>query len=121
MALENYPIPTDEEGGDAAPYCLVLIQFKQYPKVLRGIYFAVFEAKEIIKELKNGRISWEKAVKEHSACEHSWYRDGDLGWFHLNDGVTPNFTMHVCTYEVGDLLDEPHRKSYGMHIIHRTG
>ena len=55
----------------------------------RGIYFAVFEAKEIIKDLKKGGYSWEQAVKEHSACEHSWYRDGDLGWFDLNDGITP--------------------------------
>ena len=52
----------------------------------RGIYFAVFEAKSIIKDLKKGGYSWEQAVKEHSACEHSWYRDGDLGWFDLNDG-----------------------------------
>ena len=55
----------------------------------RGIYFAVFEAKQIIKELKGGGYSWEQAVKEHSACQHSWYRDGDLGWFDLNDGITP--------------------------------
>ena len=87
----------------------------------RGIYFAVFEAKEIIKELKNGRISWEKAVKEHSACEHSWYRDGDLGWFDLNDGVTPELYNACLIHEVGDLLDEPIESSYGMHIIHRTG
>ena len=87
----------------------------------RGIYFAVFEAKEIIKELKNGRISWEKAVKEHSACEHSWYRDGDLGWFDLNDGVTPELYNACLIHEVGDLLDEPIESPYGMHIIHRTG
>lgn len=87
----------------------------------RGLFFAVFEAKEIIKELKNGRISWEKAVKEHSACEHSWYRDGDLGWFDLNDGVTPELYNACLIHEVGDLLDEPIQSPYGLHIIHRTG
>lgn len=87
----------------------------------RDLFFAVWEAKEIIKELKNGRISWEKAVKEHSACDHSWYRDGDLGWFDLNDGVTPELYNACLIHEVGDLLDEPIQSPYGLHIIHRTG
>ena len=92
----------------------ILLSFDtaQTVPVLRGIYFAVFEAKEIIKELKNGRISWEKAVKEHSACEHSWYRDGDWVGPDLNDGVTiPTLQCMSQSYEVGDLLDGVHRKS----------
>ena len=86
----------------------------------RGIYFAVFEAKQIIKELKRGGYSWEQAVKEHSACQHSWYRDGDLGWFDLNDGITPELYNACMIHEVGDLLDEPIQTPYGLHIIHRT-
>ena len=56
----------------------ILLSFEATPTAPSRDLFFAFEAKEIIKEL-NGRISWEKAVKEHSACEHSWYRDGDLG------------------------------------------
>ena len=87
----------------------------------RGIYFAVFEAKQIIKELKGGGYSWEQAVKEHSACQHSWYRDGDLGWFDLNDGITPELYNACMIHEVGDLLDEPIQTPYGLHIINWTG
>ena len=42
----------------------ILLSFDIQTAIVLSIYFAVFEAKEIIKELKNGRISWEKAVKE---------------------------------------------------------
>ena len=53
----------------------------------KQLYFAVHDAKMIIGELLRGGITWGTAVKEHSACPHSWYRDGDLGWFDITDGV----------------------------------
>lgn len=87
----------------------------------RGIFFAIWEAKEIIKSLKSGGWSWQQAVKEHSACPHSWYRDGDLGWFDLNDGITPELYNACMIHEVGDLLDEPVQTPYGIHVITRTG
>jgi hypothetical protein len=87
----------------------------------RGRYFAVWEAKNIIASLKRGGYSWEQAVKEHSACPHSWYRDGDLGWFDLNDGVTPELYNACLISEKGELLSEPIESPYGIHIITRTG
>lgn len=87
----------------------------------RDLYFAIWEAKRIIGELKKGGYSWEQAVKEHSACEHSWYRDGDLGWFDLNDGVVPELYFSILACPKGELLDEPIQTPYGIHIITRTG
>jgi len=87
----------------------------------REIFFAIHEAKQIISGLQRGGWSWQQAVKEHSACPHSWYRDGDLGWFDLNDGVTPELYNACLIHEVGDLLDEPVQSPYGIHVITRTG
>lgn len=86
----------------------------------RELYFAVFEAKQIIADLKRGGISWATAVKEHSACPHSWYRDGDLGWFDIND-VVPELYLSVLTAPKDELLEEPIQTPYGIHIITRTG
>lgn len=87
----------------------------------RELSFAVFEAKRIIADLKRGGYSWEQAVKEHSACQHSWYRDGDLGWFDLNDGVTPELYYALLNCPKGELVDEPIETPYGLHILTRTG
>jgi len=87
----------------------------------REIYFAVYEAKNIIAELKRGGYSWSTAVKEHSACPLSWYRDGDLGWFDITDGVTPELYYATLTAPKDELLDEPIQTPYGIHIITRTG
>ena len=87
----------------------------------REIYFAVYDAKQIIGELTRGGISWATAVKEHSACPHSWYRDGDLGWFDLNDGITPELYYATNAAQIDELLEEPIETPYGIHIITRTG
>lgn len=87
----------------------------------RELAFAVHEAKRIIAELKRGGYSWEQAVKEHSACEHSWYRDGDLGWFDINDNVDETLYLSVLSCPKGELLEEPIQTPYGVHILTRTG
>jgi parvulin-like peptidyl-prolyl isomerase len=87
----------------------------------RDLVFAIHEAKRIIAELKSGGYSWQQAVKEHSACPHSWYRDGDLGWFDANDGVDLILYRSVLACPKGDLLEEPIQTPYGVHIITRTG
>jgi parvulin-like peptidyl-prolyl isomerase len=87
----------------------------------REIYFAVFDAKQIIAELKRGGLTWATAVKEHSACPHSWYRDGDLGWFDINDGVCPELYYSTLAAPKDELLEEPVQTPYGIHIITRTG
>ena len=87
----------------------------------RDLVFAVWEAKQIIQSLKSGGYSWGTAVKEHSACPHSYIADGDLGWFDLNDGVTPELYYSTLACPIGELLDEPIESRYGVHIITRTG
>lgn len=87
----------------------------------RDLVFAVHDAKQIIASLKRGGYSWEQAVKEHSACPHSWWRDGDLGWFDLNDGVTPELYNACMICPIGELLEEPIQSPYGVHVITRTG
>jgi parvulin-like peptidyl-prolyl isomerase len=87
----------------------------------RELYYAIWDAKQIIAELKGGGVSWASAVKEHSACPHSWYRDGDLGWFDLNDGVVPELYLSVRAAPKDQLLEEPIQTPYGIHIIVRTG
>lgn len=87
----------------------------------RSRYFAVWEAKEIIKSLKRGGYSWKTAVKENSACNASYLYDGDLGWFDLNDGITPELYNACLICPKGELLDEPIESPYGIHIITRTG
>ena len=87
----------------------------------RELYFAVHDAKMIIGELLRGGITWGTAVKEHSACPHSWYRDGDLGWFDITDGVVPELYYSVLTAPKDQLLEEPIQTPYGIHILVRTG
>lgn len=87
----------------------------------RDLVFAVHDAKQIIAELRRGGYSWEQAVYEHSACPHSYYRDGDLGWFSLEDGVTPELYYAVRTIPKGELSEEPVQSPYGVHILTRTG
>ena len=87
----------------------------------RGIYFAVWEAKQIINDLKKGAYSWSQAVKDYSACPHSNYMDGDLGWFDLSDDVDSMLYLSIRGCKVGDILDEPVQTDFGVHIITRTG
>lgn len=86
----------------------------------RQLYYAIHDAKQIIAELKGGGLSWAAAVKEHSACPYSWYRDGDLGWFDINDVVSELY-LSVKSAPKDQLLEEPIQTPYGIHIIVRTG
>ena len=49
-------------------YCHILLSYDEAINSThsRGLFFAVFEAKEIIKELKDGKISWEKVVSRNT-------------------------------------------------------
>jgi hypothetical protein len=87
----------------------------------RDLYYAIWDAKKIISELQGSGLSWATAVKEHSACPHSWDKDGDLGWFDINDGVVPELYYAVKAAPKDQLLEEPIQTPYGIHILVRTG
>lgn len=87
----------------------------------RDLAYAVMDAKRIIHDLQTGGLSWATAVKENSACNRSWYKDGDLGWFDLTDGVCEELYFAVNAAPKDILLDEPIQTPYGIHIIVRTG
>jgi hypothetical protein len=86
----------------------------------RELAFAIHDAKQIISDLEKGTISWNVAVKEHTACRHSWNNGGDLGWFEEHE-ITPEIWIACLTTKVGDLSLEPINSPYGVHIIFRTG
>ena len=86
----------------------------------RELVFAIHDAKEIIASLKGGGYTWQAAVKEHSACPHSWVSDGDLGWFKFGE-VTPELWNACLICPIDELLEEPVQSPYGIHIITRTG
>jgi len=85
----------------------------------RDLVYAISDAKEIIRDLKNGSISWKNACKEHSACD-SWFYDGDLGWFERHE-ITPEIWFGCSILEEGEISSEPIQSPYGIHILMRTG
>jgi hypothetical protein len=44
-----------------------------------------------------------------------------LGWFDLNDGITPELYYATNAAKIDELLEEPIETPYGIHIITRTG
>ncbi len=86
----------------------------------RELVFAIHDAKTIIAEVKSGGVQWHIAVKEHSACEGSRYKSGDLGWFQEHE-ITAEIWIACMVTKVGEIADEPIQSPYGIHIIMRTG
>lgn len=86
----------------------------------RELLFAIHDAKMLIADLWNSRISWHVAVKEHSACRDTVYKDGDLGWF-MQHEVTSELWNAGVSCPIGGLYPEPVDSPYGVHIIRRTG
>ncbi len=86
----------------------------------REIAFALHDAKIILADLKKGSITWNIAVREHSACMQTGFDTGDLGWFEQHE-ITPEIWTACLVTPVGDIFPEPINSPYGIHIIYRTG
>lgn len=86
----------------------------------RELSFAIFDAQQIIAELKRGGVSWDTMVKEHSACIETWNKSGDLGWFEEQEIIEDVWIACLAT-PIGELFPEPITSPYGVHIIYRTG
>ncbi len=80
---------------------------------------ALKEAKNIIKELKNGK-KFADLAKKYSKDESNASNGGDLGYFNLNEMVT-EFSDAVKELKVDEYTKEPVKTSYGYHIILKTG
>lgn len=86
----------------------------------RELCFAIHDAKTIMADLKKGSITWNIAVREHSACMDTGFETGDLGWFEQHE-ITPEIWTACLVTEIGDVFPEPITSPYGVHIIFRTG
>lgn len=85
----------------------------------RPLGVAMQEAERIIKELKTGKLNWDKAAYENSACPSGKANLGDLGEFDELDMV-PEFSEAVKRLHV-DEIGPPVVSPFGVHIILRTG
>ncbi len=73
-------------------------------------------AKELAKEIAEGKTTFEEAAKEHSIDPGSKESGGDLGWFTANVMV-PEFSDAVKELKKGELTKEPVKSQFGYHII----
>ena len=75
------------------------------------------KAKEILADIKAGKISFADAAKKESSCP-SKERGGDLGRFGKGQMV-PEFDVAVFAMEEGE-ISEPVKTQFGYHLINLT-
>ena len=80
---------------------------------------ALKKAKEIIKELNNGK-KFKDLAKKYSADKSNATNGGDLGYFDLSDMVE-EFSDAVKELKNNEYTKEPVKTEYGYHIILKTG
>ena len=75
------------------------------------------EANDLLKDIKESKISFEDAAMEHSLCPSS-RAGGDLGFFGKGMMVKP-FEDAAFALEIGE-LSEPVQTQFGWHLIKLT-
>lgn len=85
----------------------------------RPLGVAMQDAAKIIKDIESGKITWNEAAYQNSACPSGKASYGDLGWFEEEDMV-PEFSQAVKVTGI-DCLAPPCISPFGVHIIVRTG
>lgn len=88
------------------------------PTHSRGIAMAMSQAQDMVEEIRNGKISFEQAARENSACP-SKDKGGDLGWFE-EETMAFEFS-NACKTIAKDDVGPPCISPFGVHIILRTG
>ena len=76
------------------------------------------QAKDIIKEIKDGKKSFEQAAHDYSVCP-SKDNGGDLNYFQKGRMV-PAFEDAAFAMQPGEMSDEPVKSDFGYHIIKVT-
>ena len=76
------------------------------------------KANEILAEIKEGKISFEEAAKQHSSCPSS-QRGGALGEF-THGQMVPEFDEAAFAMNV-DEISAPVKTQFGYHLIKVTG
>src|SRR5699024_6995475 len=74
------------------------------------------DAKKLLADIKDGKLSFDDAAKEHSIDPGSKENGGELGWAPSSNYVAP-FAEAVEGLEVGNLSDAPVESQFGWHII----
>ncbi len=72
-------------------------------------------AHAIYDDIKDGKITFEDAAKEHSSCP-SKERGGSLGDF-TRGQMVPEFDTAVFSMEIGEITSVPVKTQFGYHII----
>ena len=80
---------------------------------------ALNKAKDVIKELNNGK-KFKTLAKKYSDDKSNANNGGDLGYFNLTDMVE-EFSNAVKELKNNEYTKEPVKTEYGYHIILRTG
>jgi len=73
---------------------------------------------ELIKNIKEGKTTFEEAAKKFSKCP-SGKNGGDLGMFGKGQMV-PEFERAAFALEVGKMSEKPVKTAFGFHVIKRT-
>lgn len=74
------------------------------------------KAKELIKDIKDKKVSFADAAKKDSIDPGSGNNGGDLGWAPSSNYV-PEFAQAVESLQKGELSQEPVKSQFGWHII----
>ena len=91
------------------------------PESIRASHILVAsedKAKEIVKEIKDGKITFEAAAVEYSSCP-SKEASGDLGFFGKGQMV-PEFENAAFALKKDGDMSDPVQSQFGWHIIRLT-
>lgn len=77
------------------------------------------EAKKLLDEIHDGKISFENAAKQISLCP-SGHEGGDLGFFKRGVMVKPFEDAAFALKKVGE-ISAPIETQFGWHLIQLTG
>lgn len=71
---------------------------------------------EIRRQILAGEITWDAAVEKYSQDAVSKGKNGDLGWFEMEQFQIPAFKTAVTGLRVGEISD-PVKTRFGIHLV----
>lgn len=113
--IEAHPISDEQVEAEYNKLKEQGAEQKEY-KVRHILIEGEDDAKKLLADIKDGKLSFEDAAKEHSIDPGSKENGGALGWAPSSNYVAP-FAEAVENLEVGNLSDAPVESQFGWHII----